>query len=520
MRAESVRVGNSELTFLHATLEGAELAATARDPAQPFTPVLVTYAGSDRQINQVVAAPGDHAQSFADFGFAGFDSEKIDIYLTRADGGETLRFEGVTLDRPPFLSFLQGVDWDHHDGFFFREFGGSSVAYQPRKAGAAPPGPGVYMMSSDVDQTLLVGRVRGLGGAPLEALRSRSALLYIDQSHEGNPFSETFAADLHAALSAIGVDADLVFFSNHTFNYAEKYEAWCADNALSTPINIIYSNWYADGLFFHNHGIYDSKGGIDQYIMRARQRTFSDFTRIRRFVSLNYTPRPHRVLLMLKLVRSGYVGRGFVSFGGLRNADKYKPNFFDLGGAAEIARLGFPELTPYVDALDEIGVLELDRRFQTGVEGEAIRMASTTTDQIYAHSYFSVVTESEAHSSDFMRVTEKSFKPFLSLHPALILGNYGSLEVLRGFGYRTFPRFLDERYDRQTDMATRYRMVFAELDRLMAMSDAEIMRLYRESWDALEHNAYVSADYMKYRLARGKQAIVRRLHDKLRSLTG
>ena len=86
------------------------------------------------------------------------------------------------------------------------------------------------------------------------------------------------------------------------------------------------------------------------------------------------------------------------------------------------------------------------------------------------------------------RVTEKVFKPIVGLQPFLIVGNPGSLGLLRGLGFRTFGALFDERYDRITDPVQRFEAVEAEVLRCLAL-DLETLRDAVDAMqDAVVHN--------------------------------
>jgi hypothetical protein len=87
------------------------------------------------------------------------------------------------------------------------------------------------------------------------------------------------------------------------------------------------------------------------------------------------------------------------------------------------------------------------------------------------------------------RITEKSLKPLLSFHPFIVLGNAGSLELIRELGFRTFPGYFQEGYDRELDPAVRFEMVVDEVRRLCSLDEAKLKRMEEEVDDILVHNA-------------------------------
>ncbi|WP_143755110.1 hypothetical protein [Caulobacter sp. B11] len=108
--------------------------------------------------------------------------------------------------------------------------------------------------------------------------------------------------------------------------------------------------------------------------------------------------------------------------------------------------------------------------------------------ECYRQSYFSIVTESDVSDGDLMRITEKVIKPMAMFHPIIVVGNSGSLQLLRDFGFRTFAPFIDESYDRVDDSQQRLALVAAEIERLTALSPAEMSDWLRGLSDVVIHN--------------------------------
>ena len=64
----------------------------------------------------------------------------------------------------------------------------------------------------------------------------------------------------------------------------------------------------------------------------------------------------------------------------------------------------------------------------------------------YTDSWFSLVTETIFDYPYSFR-TEKIWKPILMAHPFVVAANPGYLRDLRGAGFQTFEKLIDERYD-------------------------------------------------------------------------
>jgi len=65
---------------------------------------------------------------------------------------------------------------------------------------------------------------------------------------------------------------------------------------------------------------------------------------------------------------------------------------------------------------------------------------------LFTEAYFNFVVETHFDNNTIF-LTEKTFKPILNLQPFIIIGNPGSLSLLRNLGYKTFADVIKEDYD-------------------------------------------------------------------------
>ena len=105
----------------------------------------------------------------------------------------------------------------------------------------------------------------------------------------------------------------------------------------------------------------------------------------------------------------------------------------------------------------------------------------------YEKSYFSLVTETGM--DDYLRVTEKTFKPIANYHPFMIIGCHGTLEYLRSLGYQTFPELFDESYDQETNIAKRLLMIINQVEKFVNLSKEEKDKKYQQVHEKVLYNA-------------------------------
>jgi hypothetical protein len=108
--------------------------------------------------------------------------------------------------------------------------------------------------------------------------------------------------------------------------------------------------------------------------------------------------------------------------------------------------------------------------------------------EIYERSQLTVVTESHFDQTGGMFITEKTFRPLLVGHPFMILGQKGTLEKLRSWGFQTDFDGIDQSYDDVLDDSERFTQFHQSL-RTWCLLDAEIRRTAIYKWDnIIQHN--------------------------------
>lgn len=303
-----------------------------------------------------------------------------------------------------------------------------------------------------------------------------------DASIEGNVHTEQQTQALHGYLRKTGVPARQCVHTTQDRLYAKAYQDYCERSGIAEPMLVLNYDCFIKEFFFQ----YETKGpkafGRKQAAFEQRSAE-----RSRRFVSLNLTPRPAKVFFLLRLLRDGLWDKGHVSFGGLRRLSAVTNN--DRRGSLALqlqAMDGFEDLfealEPYIDPLDAMGEVLL---------GDPSQIKHCNNDMPMSEnddSWFTVVTETEMQGP--RRITEKQFKSLVNFHPSISLGNPGSLELVREFGFRTFEGYFDESYDQEPDRRRRFDMVYEEVRRLCALPEAELRRMEQDLTETLTFNAH------------------------------
>ena len=329
-------------------------------------------------------------------------------------------------------------------------------------------------------------RAHGVPESVWRRAREGKTTIVLDSSNEGFEWWGGHSQAMHDFLSNRGVDPDFAVHLTQDRQYRSSYQAWCVREGL-TPMRVVVFDAYfsrtLQGFVGRGRPVFEQR--LESFQSRPSHRS-------RRFLSLNHSPRPTKMLFLLRLIRDGLWDQGWVSFGG----------FTTEGGVAKLSMASLVEqlgrfnrfrdeadsLLPYVERLQAMGPV----RF--GVEGPddgaLQRKLALQAEELpqYADSWFTVVTETEM-SPRLHRITEKPLKPLLNLHPFLILGSAGSLALLRGYGFETCSDIFDARYDEELNPRRRFDMVYEQVVRLCAMDETEMARLTEKVSEILAFNA-------------------------------
>jgi len=105
----------------------------------------------------------------------------------------------------------------------------------------------------------------------------------------------------------------------------------------------------------------------------------------------------------------------------------------------------------------------------------------------FTNAYWNFVVET-LFSNDTVVLSEKTFKPILNLQPFVIIGNPGSLDLLKVLGYKTFHEVIKEDYDKIIDHKDRMSQLIKSSFDLINLSDRHHIRIQEIIKDTLLHN--------------------------------
>lgn len=109
--------------------------------------------------------------------------------------------------------------------------------------------------------------------------------------------------------------------------------------------------------------------------------------------------------------------------------------------------------------------------------------------QLHYNSYINIIPMSHFYNDyTHLEISEKLFKPIITMQPFIILGERETLKFLKERGYKTFDKWIDESYDLELDDEVRFNKVLHEVKRLNNLKSNELSDMLYDMLPILEHN--------------------------------
>ena len=372
---------------------------------------------------------------------------------------------------------LQFLDQPEHQ--VFANLPGNSSVGNTEPYVCIAPVLNFYLLSEQ--RAAEIGEPWVLGSVPehvVEDLQADRCLLLLDLSNEGAPYVDEVFDAIHswAALRDVPTSSILLVTQNRRLMAEEQSRHGAASIGLACYDYFVLTmaKLFAldDTSFEQSVGFHPD--AIDAAIDADKQQLF---------LCLNATARPHRVAFVALLESLGIRSDVLLSFHGN-----------SAGG-----KVGATDLRDVRDVLERLDAVALLDRAARLLHAEPVfadsfdKRGNELYDAIdlgpYAATAVSLVTETDFSDGEIVRVTEKTVKALCLGHPALVVGNPSSLQLVRELGFETFSPFLDESYDTPEMAQERFARLTAELIRLSKRPRDTPLRLERELQDICRRNA-------------------------------
>ena len=245
--------------------------------------------------------------------------------------------------------------------------------------------------------------------------------------------------------------------------HSELKRKVCQDRAML--------DWY---FFYHGFAslswFWDSQYIVDQTEISSK------------YLSLNHLvrhKRSYRISLLAHLSQRNIINQGQISLHTTKDQilEEVQSEMTQLSGPSrslisrEINRL--PEMPIILDCSDPNGMMSAKFGHQEY--------------KMWQRSFLHVVNETVFYDRK-LHLTEKIFKPIVSLRPFVLVAAPGNLEYLRSYGFKTFSEWIDESYDLEQDDDLRLEMIANEIAKLCALPLSALTEMHEEMMAVLHHN--------------------------------
>jgi len=264
--------------------------------------------------------------------------------------------------------------------------------------------------------------------------------------------------------------------SNQVSAYSRKILRILANSERSEIKNRLCQDRAMLDWYYFYHGI----AALDWF--RDAKYQVDSMVPVKPFVSFNHLVRrekAYRMSLVARMHQTGLLSRGLVSFLGTDNDIQQELN----------------DDTSYLSD-DEKQIIEtfLAQQLQLPIRiDDTVASGNLSADfgsaiyNIWQTGLFHVVNES-VYYADKQHLTEKIFKPIVSMRPFILVAAPGNLAYLRSYGFKTFSEWIDESYDDIADPGERLSRIVNELIKISDRSPGNLIKLYREMLPVLEYN--------------------------------
>lgn len=162
---------------------------------------------------------------------------------------------------------------------------------------------------------------------------------------------------------------------------------------------------------------------------------------------------------------------------------------------SEIADLGYVVDQDVKDWIKNVPYTLKNTKITTKFSNEAYQMIGSSginiviesqIDPFHFFSFWKSVEREKFSPSAF--ITEKTFKAVACQRPFIIVSFPNFLRDFRRLGFKTFHPFINESYDQETDIKTRFNLIADEIERLQKLSDKEFFQLLEEIEPITKYN--------------------------------
>ena len=344
------------------------------------------------------------------------------------------------------------------------------------------------------DIVLAARNLRKLPLNIIKALKNNKCKLILDDSLEGRPIYKFLDEIYYKCTNMVIPKSNIYYITNNLFAEKQHLEWKNNNNYYKEHINVIsymYNVVDVQRLKDPNTHI-NTQANLPEYIDIQKEIEYKseNINNIKPFLKVNRTGRPERNLFMLYINKHNLYNKFKISFPNYQEEgyDAYtKSNFKSLLDEDNIKSL--KEKTPFnIDNTDATnhgppGVSE--GKFDADLPFHPKHYRDTFISIVFCAFPFDKACH--LHSS--------TFNPIYCGHPIIQFGPKGSLAELKNRGFKTFNKWWDESYDDIIYDWDRFKAVCSLVHLLSTKSKEELLEMYKDMKDVLQHNSNFIYNY-------------------------
>ena len=275
------------------------------------------------------------------------------------------------------------------------------------------------------------------------------------------------------------------------FIYSEPDDPWTVETRLkelckqhSIDRELVF--------FFSGNTVADSIDGMaylqyHEYLFEIQNTVIPEPTiferKTKKYTCLNRVHKQYRKEFVYNLWKDGLTEDAYVSYGNVVNKDT-KDDFAIINDDFIMPINKQSENIEYIsNNFDQVLPMSADN-----LNTDNHNDHSLSVDYLFTDSYWNIVMETYLDATNGVFLTEKTFKPIKYGQPFIILGTTNSLQYLQEHGYKTYSPWIDEGYDQEQNVRSRWYAVMEITRKIARTSLEDLHKQHTEMTSIILHN--------------------------------
>ena len=310
----------------------------------------------------------------------------------------------------------------------------------------------------------------------LDEVRKENCTLVFDNTLEGDRIDgRHLLFPLYGSVKKLKLPAKQVVFITNDLNSEDSHNVYSTQDKIKV-ISFMWNVYDVKRLM--KHKFLRNIKNIDTEINYKKK----NIEKIKPFLKVNRTNRPERDLFMLFIEHEDLYDKFKISFPHFSKEDFPTHNRFKKYLKPSNINFLLNKVPFDIDKTDETN-------HGPAGYGEGYFNADLPFQPIhYRNTLFSIVMCAFPFVENACHLHSSTFNPIHQGHPIIQFGPYKSLERMRERGFKTFDKWWDESYDEIKDGWERFDAILKLVDKLSRKSNKELLEMYIEMKDVLQHN--------------------------------